>query len=53
MWPYYEELQIKFDFGNGWLIFMEVMALDLENFIEISYLHFFVMLLPIDLIFCM
>ena len=54
MWPYYEELQIKVDFGYGWMIFIEVMALDLENFSEFTVVHtFLVMLLPIAYIFCM
>ena len=31
MWPYYEQLQIKFEFGYGGMIFMEVVALGLRK----------------------
>ena len=41
MWPYYEELQMKFDFGYSCIILRKLWPLDLENFSVFTVFHTF------------
>jgi hypothetical protein len=54
MWLYLDELQFKFEFRSGRMIFGWVMALELVFFVQIlSFPDFFYVLRDIDLIFGM